>query len=159
MCADSNSFASFMHFALILSPKGQYLLKLVGNANRLVPYTVIRQTLKIGNVATMISAMMRVILAKISVSTITNWIGLTSGEDQGMNLMQQYVFCTSLQCHSDVLQNHFNGLELGQPRSRKSCFQNRKRQDIILKQGAASMSQRICEHVSRRTRTATTSKQ
>ena len=149
-----------MHFALILSPKGQYLLKLVGNANRLVPYTVIRQTLKIGNVATMISAMMRVILAKISVSTITNWIGLTSGEDQGMNLMQQYVLSLHiLRCHSDVLQNHFNGLELGQPRSRKSCFQNRKRQDIILKQGAASMSQRICEPVSRRTRTATTSKQ
>jgi len=78
-----------MHYALILSPKGQYLLKLVGNVNRLVPYVVIRQTLKIGNVATMISAMMKVILAKMSVSTITNWIGLTSGEDHGMNLMQQ----------------------------------------------------------------------
>lgn len=77
-----------MHYALILSPKGQYLLKLVGNVNRLVPYVVIRQTLRIGNVATMISAMMKVVLAKMSVSTITNWIGLTSGEDQGMNLMQ-----------------------------------------------------------------------
>ena len=87
-CADLSSIASFMHYALILSPKGQYLLKLVGNVNRLVPYVVIRQTLKIGNVATMISAMMKVVLAKMSVSTITNWIGLTSGEDQGMNLMQ-----------------------------------------------------------------------
>jgi hypothetical protein len=86
--ADLSSIASFMHYALILSPKGQYLLKLVGNVNRLVPYVVIRQTLKIGNVATMISAMMKVVLAKMSVSTITNWMGLTSGEDQGMNLMQ-----------------------------------------------------------------------
>ncbi|KAE9370727.1 hypothetical protein N431DRAFT_412376 [Stipitochalara longipes BDJ] len=85
------NIASFMHYALILSPKGQYLLKLVGNVNRLVPYVVIRQTLKIGNVATMISAMMKVVLAKMSVSTITNWIGLTSGEDHGMNLMQQIV--------------------------------------------------------------------
>jgi hypothetical protein len=78
-----------MHYALILSPKGQYLLKLVGNANRLVPYMVIRQTLRIGNVASMISAMTKVVLAKMSVSTITNWMGWTQGEDQGMNLMQQ----------------------------------------------------------------------
>ena len=78
-----------MHYFLILSPKGQYLLKLVANANKLVPYPLIRQTLKIGNVASMISAMMKVILAKLSVKSVTNWIGLTKGEDEGMNLMQQ----------------------------------------------------------------------
>jgi hypothetical protein len=50
---------------------------------------VIRQTLKIGNVASMISAMMKVILAKMSVTSVTNWIGLTKGDDEGMNLMQQ----------------------------------------------------------------------
>lgn len=78
-----------MHYFLVLSPKGQYLLKLVAHANRLVPYMVIRQTLKIGNVASMISAMTRVVLAKMSVTSVTNWIGLTKGEDDGMNLMQQ----------------------------------------------------------------------
>jgi hypothetical protein len=78
-----------MHYFLIISPKGQYLLKLAANANRLVPYMVIRQTLKIGNVASMISAMVRVILAKMSVKSVTNWIGLTGGDDEGMNLMQQ----------------------------------------------------------------------
>ena len=78
-----------MHYFLILSPKGQYFLKLVANANRLVPYLVIRQTLKIGNVASMINAMMRVILAKMSVTSVTNWIGLTKSDDEGMNLMQQ----------------------------------------------------------------------
>ena len=79
-----------MHFTLILSPKGQYLLKLIDNANKLVPYMVIRQTLRIGNAATMINAMMRVILAKVSVTSVTNWIGLTRSNDDGMNLMQQY---------------------------------------------------------------------
>jgi len=78
-----------MHYTLILSPKGQYLLKLVDNANKLVPYMVIRQTLKIGNVASMINAMMKVVLAKMSVTSITNWIGLTSNQDEGMNLMHQ----------------------------------------------------------------------
>jgi len=87
--ADGNSVASFMHYTLILSPKGQYLLKLLANANRLVPYLVIKQTLRIGNVATMITAMMKVILAKMSVTAVTNWIGLTQGPDTGMNLMQQ----------------------------------------------------------------------
>ncbi|KAG9244614.1 hypothetical protein BJ878DRAFT_420983 [Calycina marina] len=85
------NMASFIHFILILSPQGQYLLKLLANANKLIPYAVIRQTLKIGNVATMLSAMVRVILAKISVSSMTNWIGLTQHEDTGMNLMQQII--------------------------------------------------------------------
>lgn len=62
---------------------------MIENVHRLLPYIVIRQTLKIGNVATMINAMMKVVLAKASVGSVTNWIGLTSGADEGMNLMQQ----------------------------------------------------------------------
>lgn len=86
--ADGYSIASLMHFTLVLSPKGQYLLKLVDNANKLVPYSVIKKTLKIGNVASMISAMMRIVLAKLSVASVTNWIGLTSTQNDGQNLMQ-----------------------------------------------------------------------
>lgn len=87
--ANYGSLASFMHYTLILSPKGQYLLKLVDNANKLIPYMALRQTLKIGNIATMISALMKLILAKMSVASITNWIGLTATEEDGMNLLQQ----------------------------------------------------------------------
>lgn len=78
-----------MHYTLILSPKGQYLLKLVDNANKLIPYMALRQTLKIGNIATMISALMKLLLAKMSITSVTNWIGLTASEDDGMNLLQQ----------------------------------------------------------------------
>lgn len=80
-----------MHYTLILSPKGQYLLKLVDNANKLVPYLVLKQTLKIGNVASMLQAMVKVGLAKMSVASVTNWMGLTQTQDEGMNLMQTYV--------------------------------------------------------------------
>lgn len=83
------SLASLMHYTLILSPKGQYLLKLIDNANKLIPYIVVKQTLKIGNVASMISAMVRIGLAKMSVTSVTNWMGLTSNADEGMNLLQQ----------------------------------------------------------------------
>lgn len=83
------SLASFMHYTLVISPKGQYLLTLIDHANKLIPYTLIRQTLKIGNVASMINAMVRVILAKMSVTSVTNWIGLTQSEDEGMNLLQK----------------------------------------------------------------------
>lgn len=86
-----DSIASLMHYTLILSPEGPTLLRMIENVHRLLPYVVIRQTLKIGNVATMINAMMKVILAKASVGTVTNWIGLTSGADEGMNLLQQSV--------------------------------------------------------------------
>lgn len=80
-----------MHYTLVLSPEGPTLLRMIENVHRLLPYVVIRQTLKIGNVATMISGMMRIVLAKVSVASVTNWIGLSSGADEGMNLLQQYV--------------------------------------------------------------------
>lgn len=86
-----NSLASFMHYTLILSPKGQNLISLIDNANKLVPYGIIKQTLKIGNVASMISAMVKVILAKVSVATVTNWMGITKGSDEGQNLMQHII--------------------------------------------------------------------
>ena len=77
-----------MHYTLILSPKGQYLLKLIENANKLIPYLVLKQTLKIGNVASMISALVKIGLAKMSVTSVTNWMGLTQSEAEGHNLMQ-----------------------------------------------------------------------
>lgn len=91
-----------MHYTLILSPKGQYLLKLVDNANKLVPYLVLRQTFKIGNVATMINAMVKVGLAKMSVGSVTNWIGLTKDQDEGSNLMQT---CAQFSHPSQAIQN------------------------------------------------------
>lgn len=84
-----DSLASLMHYTLVLSPEGPTLLRMTEGVHRLLPYVVVRQTLKIGNVATMISAMMKVVLAKVSVATVTNWMGWSSGADEGMNLMQQ----------------------------------------------------------------------
>ena len=84
-----------MHYTLILSPEGPTIIRMIEGVHRLIPYTVMRQTLKIGNVASMISAMMKVILAKMSVGSVTNWIGLSSGADEGMNLLQQYVLNTN----------------------------------------------------------------
>ena len=78
-----------MHYMLILSPEGPTLLRMIESVHRLLAYTVARQTLKIGNVATMINAMMKVILAKASVGSVTNWMGWTTGADEGMNLLQQ----------------------------------------------------------------------
>ena len=71
------------------------MLRMISNVHNLLPYMVMRQTLKVGNVATMISGMVRVILAKVSVATVTNWIGLSSGADEGMNLLQQFVHSTA----------------------------------------------------------------
>jgi len=64
------------------------MLNLAENVNKLMPYAMIRQTLRIGNVATMMSALMRVLLAKLSISSVTNWMGLTQSQDAGMNLLQ-----------------------------------------------------------------------
>ncbi|KAI1145847.1 hypothetical protein F4825DRAFT_228709 [Nemania diffusa] len=81
--------ATFLHQVFILSAEGPYLLKLIENVHRLVPYAVIGQTLRLGNAASMINAMSRLFLSKVSMGAISNWIGLTSNASNGMNLLQR----------------------------------------------------------------------
>ncbi|KAI1108941.1 hypothetical protein F5Y14DRAFT_56101 [Nemania sp. NC0429] len=83
--------ATFLHQTFILSAEGPYLLKLIENVHRLVPYTVIGQTLRLGNAASMINAMSRLFLSKLSVGAMTNWMGLTSNAANGMNLLQRII--------------------------------------------------------------------
>lgn len=86
----SPSLASLLHHIFVLSTEGPYLLGLLENVHKLLPYTMVKQTLRIGNVATMINGMMRLLLAKIGVGAISNWVGLTQNADDGMNLLQRY---------------------------------------------------------------------
>ncbi|KAF2633199.1 hypothetical protein BU25DRAFT_426813 [Macroventuria anomochaeta] len=83
--------ASFLHHVFVMSPDGQYLVRLLENIHRLIPYYMIKQTLRIGNAASMVNGMVRLILAKLSVTAMTNWIGLTNNSNDGMNLMQQII--------------------------------------------------------------------
>ncbi|KAI1282330.1 hypothetical protein F5Y07DRAFT_352178 [Xylaria sp. FL0933] len=83
--------ATFLHQVFVLSAEGPYLLKLIENIHRLVPYSVIGQTLRVGNAASMINAMSRLFLSKVSMGAISNWIGLTSNAADGMNLMQRII--------------------------------------------------------------------
>ncbi|KAH0598093.1 hypothetical protein MHUMG1_04465 [Metarhizium humberi] len=85
------SIATLVHQIFILSPEGQYLLKLLENVHSLVPYALLKSTLRIGNAATMISGMIRILLAKLSVTSVTNWVGLTQNADDGMNLLQRII--------------------------------------------------------------------
>ena len=56
----------------------------------MAPYFLIRQTLKVGNAASMLSGMVKLVLAKLNMSTVTTWFG-GQGSDSGMNLLQQYL--------------------------------------------------------------------
>ncbi|KAK3303176.1 PX-associated-domain-containing protein [Chaetomium strumarium] len=84
--------ATLMHRVFVLSPEGPYLLKLLENVHRLLPYSMVKQTLRIGNAATMLNGMMRLLLAKIGVGALSNWVGLTQNADDGMNLLQRIIW-------------------------------------------------------------------
>ncbi|KAJ6259740.1 hypothetical protein Dda_5379 [Drechslerella dactyloides] len=86
------NLASLVHYVLVTSPKGQMLLSLIERTNRLIPYRIIRQTLRVGNAATMINGMVKLVLTKMSLGAVTNWIGLSSGADEGMNLLQTIIY-------------------------------------------------------------------
>ncbi|OAA70125.1 hypothetical protein LEL_09941 [Akanthomyces lecanii RCEF 1005] len=83
--------AALLHHVFVETPDGPYLIKLIDNVHRLVPYAMIKQTLRIGNAATMINGLMHLLLAKLSVTGLTNWVGLTANEDDGMNLLQNII--------------------------------------------------------------------
>ncbi len=83
------SCGSFLHYILIISPRGQSMLPLLTRVHNMAPYFLIRQTLKVGNAASMLSGMVKLILAKLNMSTVTSWFG-GQGSDSGMNLLQQY---------------------------------------------------------------------
>lgn len=76
---------------MVHSPNGPNLARVIENVHKLVPYMALRQALRIGNAATMINAVVRLVLAKLSVTSLTNWIGMSNSADEGMNLLQQYV--------------------------------------------------------------------
>jgi len=80
-----------MHYTIVLSPEGPSIVRMIENVHKMAPYGLMKQTLKVGNVATMISGMVRLLLAKVSTGSITNWLGVTSGADEGMNLLQQII--------------------------------------------------------------------
>ncbi|KAF2280445.1 uncharacterized protein EI97DRAFT_498619 [Westerdykella ornata] len=83
--------ASLLHHVFIMSPDGQYILRLIENVHRLVPYYLVKQTLRVGNAATMINGMVKLVLTKVSFTAVTNWMGITNNANDGMNLMQQII--------------------------------------------------------------------
>ncbi|KAJ4369680.1 hypothetical protein N0V83_005442 [Neocucurbitaria cava] len=113
--------ASFLHHVFIMSPDGQYLVRLLENAHRLIPYMVIKQTLRVGNAATMINGMVRLILAKLSVTAMTNWIGLTNNSNDGMNLLQQ-IISTILAWDTSEFQKRASKLESSRDAPDKKVF-------------------------------------
>ncbi|KAK3942666.1 hypothetical protein QBC46DRAFT_379629 [Diplogelasinospora grovesii] len=83
--------ATFIHHIFVLSSEGPYLLKMLANIHKLVPYSMIKQTLRIGNAATMLNGMVKLLLAKVGVGALSNWIGLTQNAEDGMNLLQRII--------------------------------------------------------------------
>ena len=63
------------------------MLDLLKSVNDLIPYFLIRQTLKIGNVASMINAMVKIVLVKMSMPSLSSLFG-ASDTGSGMNLLQ-----------------------------------------------------------------------
>jgi hypothetical protein len=84
--------ATFIHHIFVKFPEGQYVLKLIDNFHNLVQYSVIKYTLRAGNAATMINAMVNLTLAKVSLGSVTNWVGLTKNADDGMNMVQMLIW-------------------------------------------------------------------
>lgn len=85
----SASLASVLHYVFVKAPDASYAQNLVSSILRLLPWGVLRQSLRIGNAASMINAVTRLFLTKLSLTSFTNWVGLSNNPDDGMNLLQQ----------------------------------------------------------------------
>ncbi|SPN98978.1 uncharacterized protein DNG_02017 [Cephalotrichum gorgonifer] len=86
---DLEGTASILHHIFAVTSEGQYLLKVLQNAHKLIPYAMIRQILRLGNAATMLNSLLKLLLAKFGLGTLSNWAGFTQNADEGMNLLQR----------------------------------------------------------------------
>ncbi|KAK0105092.1 hypothetical protein ONS95_004545 [Cadophora gregata] len=102
--------ASFLHYIFIITPEGQTILTMMKQANAIVPYVAIRQTLKIGNVATMINAMMKLILTKMTLNSVTTFLRITNASDAGWNLLQTIIW-TVVNWDTNSLKNRISEIE------------------------------------------------
>ncbi|TLD04686.1 uncharacterized protein PgNI_09353 [Pyricularia grisea] len=86
--------ATVLHQVFVVSSEGPYILKLLDNMNKMLPWMMIKQTLRIGNAATMLNGLTKLLLSKLSIGSVSNWIGVTTDADDGMNLMQRIISMT-----------------------------------------------------------------
>lgn len=80
--------ATIVHQVFVVSPGGQYLVKLLETLHQLLPYAVIRQTLRVANAATMVNGLVKLLMGKASVGSLSNWLGVTTNADEGYTLLQ-----------------------------------------------------------------------
>ncbi|KAG9128127.1 hypothetical protein FRC07_004469 [Ceratobasidium sp. 392] len=79
------TFASFMHYLFAVNPAGPTLVTLIKRVHGLLPYGVIRQTLRVSNAATLLSAVLRIFLQHAP--SVRGWF---SGK-RGQNLLQTII--------------------------------------------------------------------
>ncbi|RYP75472.1 hypothetical protein DL771_002357 [Monosporascus sp. 5C6A] len=113
--------ATLLHCIFSLSAEGPYLLKLLENTNSLIPYSVLGQTLRIGNAASMMNGLARLILAKVSVGAVTNWLGLTQNAPDGMNLLQRIISLT-LEWDASDFRKAAEKIKKNKDRASDECF-------------------------------------
>ncbi|CAE6470725.1 unnamed protein product [Rhizoctonia solani] len=74
--------ASFLHYLLVVNPAGPTLVTLIKRVHGLLPYGILRQTLRVSNAATLLSAVLRIFLQHAP--SVRGWF---SGK-RGQNLLQ-----------------------------------------------------------------------
>ncbi|CAE6418054.1 unnamed protein product [Rhizoctonia solani] len=74
--------ASFLHYLLAVNPAGPTLVTLIKRVHGLLPYGILRQTLRVSNAATLLSAVLRIFLQHTP--SVRGWF---SGK-RGQNLLQ-----------------------------------------------------------------------
>lgn len=55
-----------VHYFLVLNPEGQNIVKMLDLVDTLTPYTIIKQTVRMGNVQSMLNGIVKIILAKVN---------------------------------------------------------------------------------------------
>jgi hypothetical protein len=83
------NLASVLHHIFVQGPDAAYLQRLISSILNLIPWMILKQSLRLGNAASMINAVTRLFLTKLSLTSFTNWVGLSNNPDDGMNLLQQ----------------------------------------------------------------------
>lgn len=59
-----------LHYFTVLTPEGQNLIKMQDLVGTLTPYTIIKQTVRVGNVQSMLNGIVKIMLAQVGGKTL-----------------------------------------------------------------------------------------
>ncbi|KJZ72240.1 hypothetical protein HIM_08382 [Hirsutella minnesotensis 3608] len=117
--------AGLIHQILVRYSDGPFLVKMLDNVQTMIPWKLVKQTLRVSNAGNMINSMLKIVLTKLSVSNLLksdkDKVG-DGSDEKGQNLVQK-IISFALSMDTSDLRKAAEKIEKGKDRPSAAALQ------------------------------------